>query len=312
MQFLTRCLRIVLFLLIAALTQLPARAIIIQIDYTFDTGNFFSSGSAQRARLEDATGFFENLLIDDLDAITPTANYTPPFFMADSWEVNFTNPSTGVNQTVRDLVVPADTIILYVGARTFSGAQLAEAGYGGSTTFAGASFNNTVATRGESGVGTTDFAPWGGFLSIDDDTTWDTSVSGNGTDQHLYSTLLHEVSHVLGLGTAASWDSQVSGGQFTGTESVAEHGGNVPLYYTNPPGRYDHWADGTTSNVWGTGTSHEAAMDPSITAGDVKWFTYLDVAALDDIGWDIATIPEPSNGVLLGIGFLLFLRRRRR
>ena len=300
--------------LCGALLPTQADAIFIQLDYTYDTGNFFASGSQERARLEDAAGFYENLLTDDLDAITPSS----PFPIPESWVVDFFHPSvepTGPNDkvTVSNLSVPADTVIVYVGARDFTGGQLAEAGFGGistSSTFLGSPFDTAMKTRGESGVGTTDFAPWGGFLSVDDTgTTWDTSLAGSGSDYHLYSTLLHELGHVFGIGIAPSWVAQTSGGNFTGTVSVAEHGGPVAL---NPAG--DHWANGITSNIRGTSTSQEVALDPSIGEGETKLVTDLDVAALDDIGWDIAAlpVPEPSQAMLLLVSAsALFLRRRR-
>ena len=304
--------RVVALFLAIALIPFSASAIIVQLDYTYDTSNFFDVGTAARDRLEDAAEFYEDLLLDDLDAITPTDNYTPPFFQANSWEVSFTNPSTGNPQTVADLIVPEDTVIIYVGAQSFSGTQLAEAGFGGAASFGTADWNNTVTTRGESGVGTTDFAPWGGFLSVDNGTTWDTSVDGNGTDQHLFSTLLHEIAHVLGLGSAPSWDAQVNlSGEFTGAAAIADYGSNVPLGFSSDTGRYDHWATGLTSNIWGTTTPQEVALDPDIVSGEVKLMTYLDIAGLDDLGWDIAPIPEPSHLALLGCGVLLLLRRRR-
>ena len=285
-----------------------AEAIIIQLDYTYDT--FFTAGSANRARLEDAASFYENLLEDDLEAITPTGNYS--LFIPDAWQINFENPATGGVVTVDDPTIAADTVRIYVGARTFAGSQLAEGGFGGAATFGSATFNNTVATRGETGVGTTDFAPWGGYISVDDSTTWDTTLAGNGTDQHLYSTLIHEIAHVLGVGTAPSWDAMINGSnEFTGTESVADYGGNVPLHFSAGSGRYDHWQDGLTSNIRGTTTSQETNLDPTINAGDVKLLTNLDVAALDDIGWDIAAIPEPSTVPLAAGGAMLLLRRRR-
>lgn len=291
-----------------------ADAVTIQINYSFDSGNYFGAGSAQRARLEDAAAVFENVLEDDLDAITPTGTYA--FFIPESWQVSFRNPSTGGNATVDDLAVPADTIILYVGARNLSGGAISEAGFGGASlfTFPGSSFETAARTRGESGVGTTDFAPWGGFLSVDTGTVFDTTLDGNGSDQHLFSTLVHEIAHVLGLGTAPSWAAQINGSnQFTGSESVADQGGNVPLHFSVGTGRYDHWAEGTMSDIRGTMTPQEAALDPTIAAGTVKLLTNLDWAGLDDIGWDIAApVPEPSSFLMLiAAGSLLPLRRRR-
>ncbi|MFT4547545.1 MAG: hypothetical protein ACI9MB_001492 [Verrucomicrobiales bacterium] len=300
--------------LLGCVVPTTAGAIVIQIDTTYDTGGFFANGTDKRARLEDATGFFEGILADDLDAITPTGTFA--FFGNDSWSAEFTNPSSGNLEFVDDLIVPADTLILYVGARDLPGAEIGKGGFGlfDIVSVVGSSFDQAVRTRGETDVGFTDFAPWGGYLSVDSEITWDTTLAGaGGSDQHLYSTLIHEIGHALGLGTAASWNAQVSSARFTGIESTAEHGGNVLVDFDSSTSTYPHWRDGITiSNIYGTSTSQEAAMDPSITPGDVKLFTDLDVAALDDIGWEIrAPVPEPSQALLLATGLAMFLRRRR-
>jgi len=295
-----------------ALVPSESHGITILLDYTYDTGNFFGSGTQERARLEDAAGVFENLLVDDLDAITPPGNWTdfPP--ITEAWQVTFRDPSDPSDPagtlTVDDLFVPADTIIVYVGATDLPGSALGEAGPGGYNlrSIGGSAFEQAVETRGESGVGTTDFAPWGGSLTIDDTFTWDTSLGGNGTDHHLYTTLLHEFGHIVGLGTSDAWNNYAGGGGFTGPNAVAEFGGNVPLN-----GGQDHWAAGTTSEEYPNGASQEALLDPDIAAGDTKELTDVDVAALQDIGWEIAQVPEPSSVAFLGLGLALLARRRR-
>lgn len=62
---------------------------------------------------------------------------------------------------------------------------------------------------------------------------------------------------------------------------------------------------------YGTSTSQPAAIGPFLYNGERRVFTELDVAALDDIGWEI--IPEPGSALLFVIGgFFLMLRRPRR
>ena len=54
-------------------------------------------------------------------------------------------------------------------------------------------------------------------------------------------------------------------------------------------------------------------MTPSILNGTRQLFTDLDVAALNDIGWDIAPVPLPPALYLFGVGLLgLFSVARKR
>jgi len=56
-------------------------------------------------------------------------------------------------------------------------------------------------------------------------------------------------------------------------------------------------------------------MDPGISANMRKSFTELDFAALQDIGYTVDAIPEPSVAAMMGLGLLglsipAILRRR--
>ena len=98
--------------------------------------------------------------------------------------------------------------------------------------------------------------------------------------------MLHEIGHILGLGSADSWENLVSGvtsPTFLGTAAVAEYGSPVPIDAESRA----HWASGTTSMVFGTDDSQIALMVPSISWSTRRLVTDLDVAGLDDIGWDI-------------------------
>jgi len=59
------------------------------------------------------------------------------------------------------------------------------------------------------------------------------------------------------------------------------------------------------------GVSQETAMDPTISYGARKVFTDLDMAALDDVGWDIAAVPLPPALLLFGSGLLGIFRLKR-
>ncbi|RMG39418.1 MAG: hypothetical protein D6725_05225 [Planctomycetota bacterium] len=266
---------------VAAVERLEDRLLLtitIVFDYSRDANGFFSD-QARRDLLETAGVMLGNRLQDQLLEIDQSR-----FPGAVSWAATFTNPSTGASDSVPGLVVPEDTLIVYVGARQL-GSTLAIGGPGGWTATGNQAWFDRVDARGQSGelqMPPSDFGPWGGQLSFDIDANWYFGATTNGLDPgetDFLSVAVHELGHLLGVGTAGSWDRWVSGGFFTGPNSVAEYDGvgNVPL---SPD--LAHWANGTTDG------GQEAAMDPSLTSGTRKLFTDLDWAALKDIGWEVS------------------------
>lgn len=277
--------------------------VMIQFDYSLDANGFFNS-QARRDVLNSAGAFFETHLGDTLDTITPGGSNT--------WTATFGNPATGNQATSSNLTIPADTLIVFAGGRNLGGSTLGIGGPGGFTASGSQSFLDTVGTRGETGAPGTDFGPWGGSLAFNDTTNWyfDPDTSSDEAfpvaQSDFFSVALHELGHLLGFGTAQSWDNQVAGGNFTGTASTAIFGNNVPLAGDN-----SHWQDGTTSTIGGMG-SFETAMDPVITTGDRKRFTDLDLAALQDVGWEVTPIPLPASVLLFVTGIMVLFSVSKR
>ncbi len=300
---------------------LPAGAISITIDYTYDTTNFFgagnpdgaAAGATAKSALEAAAQFYTDKFTDDFLEIVPSGGNT--------WTPNFLHPGTGTTQTIPDLVVSADTVMIYAGGRSLAGSTLGTGGGGGWSGSGTPSWLTIIGERGEgaptTGGSATEYAPWGGSITFDNDTAgqwWynHTSTAGLSGKNDFYSVALHELGHVMGFGTTDSWNAQHTGPSFgksfTGVKATAENGGVNPLLQTDldPPG---HFKNGTMSTVFQDGTAQEAAMDPSITTGERKLLTELDMAAFADIGWNV--VPEPSSAILLTIGLIPLLRRRR-
>jgi hypothetical protein len=269
----------------------------IQLDYSLDTNGFFGD-SARRDVMQAVADYFEPHLTDDLEAIVPGGS--------NSWSAGLFHPATGVWHYEDDITIPADTMVIYVGGRDLGGSTLGQAGPGGYSASGRQSFLTTVGTRGEgttSGSSAMDFGPWGGSAAFDTETSWyfdvDPSTNEMFSGYDFYSVAIHEMGHILGFGTADSWDNQVASGNpntFTGPMSVATYGGDVPLHEES------HWEVGTASTIGGGGY-FETAMDPNIANSQRKLFTDLDWAALDDIGWDVI-YPTGRIGDFDGDGYI--------
>ena len=54
-------------------------------------------------------------------------------------------------------------------------------------------------------------------------------------------------------------------------------------------------------------------MDPNIASGTRKYFTDLDFAAMQDIGWQVTPVPEARSWVMMlaGLGMIASLARLR-
>lgn len=284
-------------------------AIEIEIDYSLDTNGFFNQTGSKEA-LRAVCDYFETILTDDLARIDPSE------WTGETWTALLTNPATGDEASFPGKVVPADTIIIYAGGRALGG----PAGRGGPGYYsAGGTGGDALAwfdllkSRGEARAlqfPARDFASWGGGVAFTTSLTWNFSLtSASGGDTSFVSIALHELGHVFGVGTADSWDDYIVGGHFTGPESVASFGGDVPVSTDGA-----HWQNdgkcelpngyviGNPLNVlsktiaqFGTpaGLDQIALMDPSScrVGSQHLVFTELDVAGLADIGWEIPAAP---------------------
>jgi len=264
----------------------PVAALSLQFDYSLDTEGFFTP--ARRAVLEAAGATLSTLVTDSLSPITSGGS--------NQFTARLTHPGTLATLSLPGFSVAADTLQVFVGGNSTLGPDtLGFGGPGGFQVSGTAAFVANAVARGQSGPTSgalaTEFAPWGGVVVFNSALNWyadpDLSTVEAFAGHDLFSVALHELGHVLGLGVSASWFRLVSGGVFTGPAALAAFGNAVPLTADG-----DHWAEGTRSG------GQEAAMDPTLQVGTRKTFTPLDVAALDDIGWDIEPpSPPPPNPV---------------
>lgn len=277
-------------LLFAGLLLAPvASALEIRIDYTYDTQNFFDTAEKRNA-IESVAKFYGDMITDNLLRIDPAD------FPGASWTAYFPNPETGANQFLPNFVVPEDTIIVFVGARELGGNTAGRGGYGGYSTASapgGSGWFDRLDGRGSAAAAEdpatlrTDFALWGGSIAFDTPRTWNFSLSSNQSGTEFLAIALHEMGHVLGIGTADSWRNKLSGGTFTGSAAIHSFG-------TAPAADSGHFQGSLNSPLFGSfgvthGNSRPVLMLPGSTDYGTNFdvATDLDLAALVDIGWQL-------------------------
>ncbi len=243
-----------------------------------DVNNFFDT-QQKRNLLQLAADNLFSKFSDSLTAITPSG--------ANTWQAIVQQaPGTGSVRVLSNLSIAANEFVLFAGGRDLPGNQIGEGGAGGATSSGTIAWLQTVRGRGQAGALTnppTDFAPWGGYVAFDNRTNWyfGTDIAAiQPTQQDFLTTATHELMHAMGFGVAPSWNAWVSGSTFTGPQAVAAHdvGGAVPL-----DADLQHWRTGLTDG------GVETLMDPDTSGGARKLPTRLDLASLDDMGWELIT-----------------------
>ena len=269
-------------------------SVTLEFDYSYDSSGFFddttSNGALARATLEAVGDFYGMILDDTLNAIS----YSP----SNGFAGYISRPDSGASVMLNNLSISANTVRIYVGSRDLGvapsgGNILGSAGPGGYYIYSskqdllarGEGYGHYEDVYNDGGETAFDFAPWGGAMSIDADTNWnlDHTAGPAYNEADLYSVIIHEIGHVLGIGISDSWDNLIDDGLFDGAAAKAENGGAaVPVDSGG-----GHWALGTSSTVFGGYDVQTASMTPSTSFGIQRYFTALDVAGLDDLGWEI-------------------------
>ena len=270
--------RFTLCLMIVGGLTVPAYALVIDVDYTYDTNNFFDTQQKRNA-MQAAADRFSRVISSSLTAVGPggTGSGTGP-----GWRVGFSHPGTGASFQVSTAAsfatdplagagmadvygfagLSADRWILYAGGRSLGGA----AAVGGTGT--GTNFTSTFTDlngpmhRGvisETPGGTTntaaDIPAWGGAVSFNNTLNWHFSTQSaapSGTID-FYSIALHEIGHALGLSLSFNqWEQFDTGGTYTGPAAVHAYNNDNGTSLTElnqVSADNEHWEDGTYDSV---------------------------------------------------------------
>jgi hypothetical protein len=268
-----------------------APAIAFQFDYSYDSLGFFTANPAAKTVLQQAGQILGSQLNNSLAGFGSNPN------LNEYWDSYIPNPSDmTTNVEVRNLTIPANTLIVFVGGSNLSSGTLAESNPGSLDTYYSQDYSNLVHSRGQPGALATPptaWSPWGGMVSFGMSDNWNFSGTGGlpAAGQYDFLTVCeHELSHLLGYGQAPSWFAQVnlSTQLFSGVHAEKSYGGPVPVDATGI-----HWGAGTTSG------GQSPVMSPSLPAGVRRAMTPLDWAGLADIGWNVdklvVTTPPPGQ-----------------
>jgi hypothetical protein len=128
-------------------TSLSASALNIQIDYSYDTENFFGLNGDARLALEAAAADLSAVILPSLGAVG-TDVFVGHSESGDSsanfnWKVTFDHPTTGAQVTLDTFSFAQDAFTIYVGAQNLSGSTLGFGGPGGAGyNFSGLAFED--------------------------------------------------------------------------------------------------------------------------------------------------------------------------
>ena len=176
-----------------------------------------------------------------------------------------------------------DDLLIFVGATDLPGRTLANAGPDGLDA-QGDVFSNRISSdfRGTGPV--TDFEPWAGTIAFDEGAEWNFRLDGPQPGQSDFlSVALHEIGHILGIGTSAAFEALIVDGGFAGVNARAVNDG-LPLPLESDLSHVDEgFADDTV------------LLDPTITTGTRTLPGIVDLAMLADIGFEITGLAKQGS-----------------
>lgn len=243
-------------------------AFVIQIDYRLDTTGYFDAG--RRSLMELAAATWSERLRDDFPEIpsgTPIALKSVEHLDDPILEFEIEHP-------IDDLLVFVGCTSELAGtresARTRTAAKITHA--------RGADFAAELDARWHG----PDFEPWTSAITfacdaplfVDSTPETDDDIPNDAPD--FFSTALHELGHALGVMTSDAYTALVHEGRFTGPRARELYGDDVPL---EPDG---HLASHVVFE------DQRVLMDDTLSARTRVLPTRLDLALLEDLGYEIA------------------------
>lgn len=244
----------------------------IEFDYRFDTNGFFADPQ-RRATLEAAASQWEAVIQDEFANLPAGVR------------LQIQNPQTDQVETVV-LDSETDDLRIFVGAQTVPFGEAV-----GALAAGGPDGVNVVGSVFSNRYSASNFEPWAGSISFSSaptfsngapapwffDQTPDTANDIPVGQTDFFSTALHEIGHVLGLGTAPIFKATGQGGAFSGPNARDVNGGQpIPL---DPD--LDHIQDGFLSDG-------RPVLMGATNPGVRQTITRLDQAMLADIGYQVA------------------------
>jgi len=248
----------------------PKTGLSIAFDFRFDKKGLFDSSDRKSALLAAASMWSAALHDDfaDIPAGTEVLVRDPQA------------PSVAGQVFVYDQ--PIDDLAVFVGFASMDGAHGSLAISAPSAAIGSVSDPALRASLKQRYEGA-DFEPWTGWLGFDEGEDWFFDPTPHTSDDlpaskvDFLSVALHELGHILGVGTSDAFLALVQNGSFVGPNAMAANGGPVPL---TPDGK--HIAAGLLSE------GKRPVMDESDSAGARSEITSLDLAILRDIGYQTA------------------------
>lgn len=234
----------------------------INLNFSYDTEGFFNDHK-RREPLIRAAEMWSDIISDDFQEVPEESSF-------EIW-----HPSKK-NKTVSVIVSEKiDDLLIFIGARDLPGSTLALGGPSGYS-LEGDIFQARISDDFRGQGATTDYEPWAGVLSFDTQTNWNFSLDSPSLSEYdLLTVALHEIAHVLGIGTSSTFQSLTEEGFFVGNNSKFING-NAPIPLTSDEA---HVEDGFDDN--------HTLMDPSTAKGSRQEISVFDKAILSDIGYEI-------------------------